>query len=59
MGGRGTTPLAEVMCVRLVPVLAGRVVITSPKAELPGEQEGRCWPFSLGAAASAVLPFLA
>jgi hypothetical protein len=53
------TPLSEVVFARLFAVLAGGVVITSLKAELPGEREGRFWPFCLGAAAYAVLLFLA
>ncbi|HWC05486.1 MAG TPA: hypothetical protein VHF87_22245 [Methylomirabilota bacterium] len=52
------TPLPEVVFARLFAVLAGGVVITSLKAELPGEREGRFWPFCLGAAAYAVLLFL-
>jgi hypothetical protein len=48
-----------VVFARLFAVLAGGVVITSLKAELPGEREGRFWPFCLGAAAYAVLLFLA
>ena len=54
-----TTPLSEVVFARLFAVLAGGVVITSLKAELPREREGRFWPFCLGAAAYAVLLFLA
>ena len=53
--GGATTPLSEVVFARLFAVLAGGVVITSLKAELPGEREGRFWPFCLGAAAYAVL----
>jgi hypothetical protein len=49
------TPLSEVVFARLFAVLAGGVVITSLKAELPGEREGRFWPFCLGSAAYAVL----
>jgi hypothetical protein len=52
------TPLSEVVFARLFAVLAGGVVITSLKAELPGEREGRFWPFCLGAVAYAVLLFL-
>jgi hypothetical protein len=52
-------PLSEVVFARLFAVLAGGVVITSLKAELPGERDGRFWPFCLGAAAYAVLLFLA
>jgi hypothetical protein len=54
-----TTPLSEVVFARLFAVLAGGVVITSLKAELPREREGRFWPFCLGAAAYAVLLVLA
>jgi hypothetical protein len=54
-----TTPLSEVVFARLFAVLAGGVVITSLKAELPGEREGRFWPFCLGAVAYAVLLFFA
>jgi hypothetical protein len=53
------TPLSEVVFARLFAILAGGVVITSLKAELPGEREGRFWPFCLGAAAYAVLLILA
>jgi hypothetical protein len=49
------TPLSEVVFARLFAVLAGGVVITSLRAELPGEREGRFWPFCLGAAAYTVL----
>jgi hypothetical protein len=52
-----TTALSEVVFARLFAVLAGGVVITSLKAELPGEREGRFWPFCLGAVAYAVLLF--
>jgi hypothetical protein len=54
-----TTPLSEMVFARLFAVLAGGVVITSLKAELPREREGRFWPFCLGAAAYAVLLVLA
>src|SRR5262245_64761998 len=54
-----TTPFSEVVFARLFAVLAGGVVITSLKAELPGEREGRFWPFCLGAAAYALLLILA
>jgi hypothetical protein len=49
------TPLSEVVFARLFAVLAGGVVITSLKSELPDERQGRFWPFCLGAAAYAVL----
>jgi hypothetical protein len=44
-----------VVFARLFAVLAGGVVITSLSAELPGDREGRFWPFCLGAAVYAVL----
>lgn len=50
-----TTTLSEVVFARLFAVLAGGVVITSLKAELPREREGRFWPFCLGAVAYAIL----
>jgi hypothetical protein len=42
-------PLSEVLVARLFAVLAGGVVITSLRAELPDDREGRFWPFCLGA----------
>jgi hypothetical protein len=54
-----TAPLSEVVFARLFAVLAGDIVITSLKAELPREREGRFWPFCLGATAYAVLLVLA
>jgi hypothetical protein len=48
-------PLSELTLARLFAVLAGGIVITSLRAELPGEREGRFWPFVLGAALFAVL----
>jgi hypothetical protein len=53
------TPLSEVVFARLFAVLAGGVVITSLRSELPSERQGRFWPFCLGAAAYAVLLLLA
>ena len=53
-----TTSLSPVVSARLFAVLAGGVVITSLSAELPGDREGRFWPFCLGAAAYTVLLFL-
>lgn len=44
-----TTPLSEPVVARLFAVLAGGVVITSLRAELPNEREGRFWPFCLAA----------
>jgi hypothetical protein len=43
------TPLSELLVARLFAVLAGGVVITSLRAELPDDREGRFWPFCLGA----------
>jgi hypothetical protein len=48
------TPLSEVLVARLFAVLAGGVVITSLRAELPDDREGRFWPFCLGAVMFAV-----
>jgi len=45
------TSLSDVVFARLFAVLAGGVVITSLRAELPDERRGRFWPFVLGAAA--------
>jgi hypothetical protein len=42
-------PLSEVAVARLFAVLAGGVVITSLRSELPDDREGRFWPFCLGA----------
>jgi len=42
------TPLSEVLVARLFAVLAGGVVITSLRAELPDDRQGRFWPFCLG-----------
>ena len=43
-------PVSEVVVARLFAILAGGVVITSLRAELPDDREGRFWPFCLGAA---------
>lgn len=48
-------PLSETAFARLFALLAGGVVITSLRAELPDAQRGRFWPFVLGAAAFAAL----
>jgi hypothetical protein len=48
------SPLSEVLVARLFAVLAGGVVITSLRAELPDDREGRFWPFCLGATIFAV-----
>jgi hypothetical protein len=42
-------PLSEVAVARMFAVLAGGVVITSLRAELPDERTGRFWPFCIGA----------
>ena len=47
-------PLSEVAIARLFAVLAGGVVITSLRAELPNDREGRFWPFCVGAVVFAV-----
>jgi len=52
-------PLSEVAVARLFALLAGGVVITSLKAELPDDRQGRFWPFCLGALAFALLLMLA
>jgi hypothetical protein len=50
-----TLPLSEATLARLFAVLAGGMVITSLRSELPDEREGRFWPFVLGAALFAAL----
>jgi hypothetical protein len=52
-------PLSEVMFARLFAVLAGGVVITSLRAELPDDRRGRFWPFCVAAIGFAVLLLLA
>jgi hypothetical protein len=42
-------PVSEVTLARLFAILAGGVVITSLRAELPNERNGRFWPFVVGA----------
>lgn len=42
-------PLSELQVARLFAVLAGGVVITSLRAELPDDRDGRFWPFCLSA----------
>jgi uncharacterized membrane protein HdeD (DUF308 family) len=44
-----TTDLSESTFARLFAILAGGVVITSLRHELPGDRRGRFWPFCLGA----------
>ena len=53
------TPLSEVMVARLFAVLAGGVVLTSLRAELPDDREGRFWPFCLAAVLFAIVLILA
>lgn len=52
-------PMSEVTFARMFAVLAGGVVITSLRAELPDEREGKFWPFCLGAIVFAVLLMVA
>lgn len=42
-------PVSEVVIARLFAILAGGVVITSLRAELPDDRDGRFWPFCFGA----------
>ena len=48
-------PLSEVNVARLFAVLAGGVVITSLRAELPDQTRGQFWPFCLGAVSFALI----
>lgn len=50
-----TAHVSEPTLARLFAFVAGGVVITSVRAELPDKLEGRFWPFCLGAAAFALL----
>jgi hypothetical protein len=52
-------PRDEVTFMRLFALLAGGVVITSLRSELPDERTGRFWPFCIGALAFAALLILA
>jgi len=52
-------PIDEVTFARLFALLAGGVVITSLRSELPDDRRGRFWPFCTGALAFAVLLILA
>jgi hypothetical protein len=52
-------PMSEVTFARMFALLAGGVVITSLRAELPDEREGRFWPFCLGAIVFALLLMVA
>lgn len=47
--------ISEILLARMYAVLAGGMIITSAIAELPGERQGRFWPFFLGAAAYTLL----
>jgi hypothetical protein len=47
-------PLSEPVVARLFAILAGGVVITSLRAELPDDRKGRFWPFCLGSVVFAV-----
>jgi hypothetical protein len=49
--------LSEATFARLFAILAGGVVITSIGHELPGERQGRFWPFCLGAGLFALALF--
>jgi hypothetical protein len=51
-------PLSEVVVARLFAILAGGVVITSLRSELPDDRKGRFWPFSLGAVIFAAILIL-
>jgi hypothetical protein len=57
--GGATTELSPALLARLFAVLAGGVVITSLRAELPREREGRFWAFCLGAVLYAAVLILA
>jgi hypothetical protein len=50
-----TVPISETWFARLFAILAGGVVITSLRAELPDHDRGRFWPFCLAALGYAVL----
>jgi hypothetical protein len=52
-------PLSEVVVARLFAILAGGVVITSLRSELPDDRKGRFWPFSLGAVIFASILIIA
>ncbi|MCW5737154.1 MAG: hypothetical protein KIS73_23715 [Enhydrobacter sp.] len=52
-------PLSEVVVARLFALLAGGVVITSLRAELPDDRVGRFWPFCLGSLVFAAFLMLA
>ena len=51
-------PLSDTAFARLFALLAGGVVITSLRAELPDDRRGRFWPFCISAIGfSALLMF--
>jgi len=52
-------PLPEAVVARLFALLAGGVVITSLRAELPDDRVGRFWPFCLGSLVFAAFLMLA
>lgn len=54
-----TAPLSEASFARLFALLAGGVVITSLRSELPDDRNGRFWPFCLGALVFAVFLLMA
>ena len=54
-----STTISDVVFARMFAVLAGGVVITSLRAELPDEHKGRFWPFCLGAVIFAGVLLLA
>ena len=51
--------IGQIAFARLFALLAGGVVITSLKAELPDEREGRFWPFCIAAMLFALVLVLA
>jgi hypothetical protein len=52
-------PVSEPAVARLFAILAGGVVITSLRAELPDDRQGRFWPFCLGSVVFAAFLILA
>jgi hypothetical protein len=52
-------PLSDAVFARLFALLAGGVVITSLRAELPDDRRGRFWPFCISAIGFSVLLMLA
>lgn len=55
----GIEPLSDAAFARLFALLAGGVVITSLRAELPDDRRGRFWPFCISAIGFSVLLMLA